>query len=89
MVRELKGLVDNVSVSLNALEAKEYQKVCQSQFGEAAFDKVLEFIKEAKEHLPYVEITTVMRPGVDVKPFQEFAGKLGVDFRARIYNEVG
>ncbi len=89
VAQELKGLVDNVSVSLNALNPKEYQKVCQSQFGEEAFDKVLEFIKDAKEHLPYVELTTVMRPGVDVKPFQEFAGKLGVDFRARIYNEVG
>ncbi|HLD35560.1 MAG TPA: TatD family nuclease-associated radical SAM protein, partial [Planctomycetota bacterium] len=89
VAKELKGLVDNVSVSLNALSPKEYQKVCQSQFGEEAFDKVLEFILDAKEHLPYVEVTTVMRPGVDVKPFQEFAGKLGVDFRARIYNEVG
>jgi TatD DNase family protein len=89
VAKELKGLVDNVSVSLNALNPKEYQKVCQSQFGEEAFDKVLEFIKEAKEHLPYVEVTTVMRPGIDIKPFQEFAGKLGVDFRARIFNEVG
>ena len=89
VAKELKGLVDNVSVSLNALSPKEYQKGCQSQFGEEAFDKVLEFILDAKEHLPYVEVTTVMRPGVDVKPFQEFAGKLGVDFRARIYNEVG
>ena len=89
VAQELKGLVDNISVSLNALDPKEYQRVCQSQFGEEAFDKVIEFIKEAKEHLPYVEVTTVMRPGIDVKPFQEFAGKLGVDFRARIYNEVG
>lgn len=89
VAQELKGLVDNVSVSLNALDPKEYQKVCQSQFGEEAFNKVIEFIKDAKEHLPYVEVTTVMRPGIDVKPFQKFAGKLGVDFRARIYNEVG
>ncbi|MEW6027609.1 MAG: TatD family hydrolase [Planctomycetota bacterium] len=87
--KELKGLVDSVSVSLNALDPKEYQKVCQSQFGEEAFGKVIEFIRDAKEHLPYVEVTTVMRPGVDVKPFQKLAGELGVDFRARIYNEVG
>jgi TatD DNase family protein len=89
VAKELKGLVDNVSVSLNALDPKEYQRVCQSQFGEEAFGQVLEFIKDAKEHLPYVEITTVVRPGIDVKPYQDFACKLGVDFRARIYNEVG
>lgn len=86
---ELKGLVDNVSVSLNALDAQEYQRVCQSQFGESGFDRVVEFIRDAKEHLPYVEVTTVARPGLDIRPYQEFARKLGVDFRARIYNEVG
>ncbi|MFH1229920.1 MAG: TatD family hydrolase [Planctomycetota bacterium] len=86
---ELKGLVDSVSVSLNALTPKEYKEICQPQFGEQTFNKVIEFIKEAKESLPYVEITTVMRPDIDIKPFQKLAEDLGVDFRARIYNEIG
>ncbi|MDI6787440.1 MAG: TatD family nuclease-associated radical SAM protein, partial [Planctomycetota bacterium] len=89
IVKELKGLIDKVSVSLNALGTEEYQEVCQSQFGKIAFDKVVEFIREAKENLPYVEITTVARQGVDINKFWKFAGELGVDFRARIYNEVG
>lgn len=86
---ELKGLIDCVSVSINALNPKEYQEICQPQFGEQTFDKVIKFIKEAKESLPYVEITTIMRPDIDIKPFQKLAQDLGVDFRARIYNEIG
>ena len=86
---ELKGLIDCVSVSINALNPKEYQEICQPQFGEQTFDKVIKFIKEAKESLPYVEITTIMRPDIDIIPFQKLAQDLGVDFRARIYNEIG
>jgi TatD DNase family protein len=86
---ELKGLLDSVSVSVNALGPEEYQKTCQPQFGAKTFDKVLEFIKEIKMSVSYVEITTVLRPGIDVKQFQKFAQDFGVDFRARIYNEVG
>jgi len=89
VAHELKGLVDIVSVSLNALSSPEYDEVCKPQFGEKSFEKVLEFIKEAKDALPYVEVTTVMRPNIDIKLFRKLAEELGVDFRARIYNELG
>lgn len=86
---ELKGLIDIVSVSVNATDPAEYVKTCHPQFGEITFSKVMEFIADAKTHLPYVEITTVIRPGIDVAKFHNLAKELGVDFRARIYNEVG
>ncbi|MFA5793751.1 MAG: TatD family hydrolase [Candidatus Brocadiia bacterium] len=86
---ELKGLIDVVSVSLNATDPKEYVKTCNPQFGEITLSKVLEFINDAKNNLPYVEITTVIRPGIEADRFRDFAKELGVDFRARIYNEVG
>ncbi|MBI4713387.1 MAG: radical SAM protein [Planctomycetes bacterium] len=86
---ELKGLVDTVSVSLNADNPKDYEKTCRPQFGEITFDKVIEFIKDAKQDLPYVQITTVLRPGVSGEKYEGIARELGIDFRARIYNEVG
>jgi TatD DNase family protein len=86
---ELKGLIDVVSVSLNGATAEEYFKTCHPKFGKTTFDKVLEFIKEAKQYIPKVEITSVTYPDNAIDKYEEIARQLGVDFRARIYNEVG
>ena len=40
---EMKGRVDAVSVSLNAVTPKMYQKRCRSRYGEQAFFYMLEF----------------------------------------------
>jgi len=45
-LRELKGLVDVWSVSLNAPDAETYRKICKPSQPDA-FERVLEFIKEA------------------------------------------
>ena len=46
---ELAGVVDAVSVSLNAQNAEVYEKLSQPRFGPAAYDAVKEFIREAKK----------------------------------------
>lgn len=86
---ELKGLIDTISVSLNGATAEEYFKTCRPKFGKDTFNKVLEFVKEAKQYIPNVEITTVTFPGNDVTQYQKIARELGVKFRLRVYNEVG
>lgn len=45
---ELAGVIDKVNVSLNAPSAKEYQKVCLSRFGEAAFPALLAFAEDCQ-----------------------------------------
>ena len=86
---ELKGLVDAVTVSLNAGNAEQYQKICRPEFGPDTFHKVIEFIKEARENIPQVQITAVTYPGLDIKQCRQLALDLGVGFRERLYNEVG
>jgi TatD DNase family protein len=87
---ELQGLVDAVSVSLNAAEAQEYEKLCRSPFGERAFQGVVDFIREAKTHIPDVVATVVAIPGVDIQACRQLAEeKLGVRFKIRAYDEVG
>ena len=87
---ELKGLVDSISVSLNAESAERYVKICRPPQGEAAYDAVKAFIKEAKNYIPDIQASIVALPGVPVERCREIAEKeLGVKFRAREYNEVG
>ena len=87
---ELLGLVDALSVSLNAENAEKYHLLCRSRFGEEGFRGVLEFIREAKKVIPEVVATVVDMPGVDVVACRKLAEEeLGIKFKLRTYDEVG
>lgn len=86
---ELAGLVDSVSVSLNAPDAETYARICNTPFGAAGFDAVCAFIQEAKQHIPVVVASAVTVPGVDIKACRRLAESLGAEFRVRDYAEVG
>ena len=86
---ELEGLIDCVSVSLNAPDAKTYAKLCNTPFGDAGFHAVCKFLREAKKHIPQVVASAVTVPGLDLAAIRKVAGSLGVEFREREYAEVG
>ena len=87
---ELAGLVDAVSVSLNAPDAATYAKICPSRYGESAYPFVKEFIREIKKHVPDVTASVVTVPGLDVEACRKIVeDELGVQFRAREYQNVG
>jgi len=86
---ELAGLVDAVSVSLNAQNAELYNKISQPQFGIETYDSVKEFIRESVKHIPDVTATVVALPEVDVEACRKIAEELGAKFRIREYNVVG
>lgn len=84
---ELKGLIDIVSISLNADNATTYNQLCHPAFGEKSYAAVIEFIKEAKKQIPEVEVTAVDLPEVDKEACHKIAESLGVSFRIRPYYE--
>ncbi len=85
---ELKDLIDIMSVSLNAEKSDVYQTICNSFFGASAYAAVIEFIKEAKKYIPYVEASVVNMPDiVDIEKCRKIAQDLGVKFRLRSYYE--
>lgn len=89
ILEELKGLVDSVSVSMNAPTAKDYVKYCPSCHGEMAFGAMVDFLKEAKKYIPEVTATIVTVPGLDIDACKKLAANLGVLFRTRKYQDVG
>jgi len=87
-LKELKGLVDAFSVSLNAPDAETYERVCRP-VQKDAFKKVLEFIKEAKKLGFDVTVTAVDYDGVKLGEVEKLARRLGVKFKGRRYEVVG
>lgn len=84
---ELKGLIDSISISINAQDKKTFQKICSSDFGEDAFDAIIEFAREARKYIPNVEFTVVGIPEINIKEAKKIADELGVSFRVRTYYE--
>lgn len=85
---ELKGLVDFMSVSLNAETGEVYDRLCNSLFGARAYPAVIKFIKESKKYIPEVEASVVNLPeSVNLEKTRQIAQELGVDYRVRSYYE--
>jgi TatD DNase family protein len=86
---ELVGLIDTISVSLNAATEEDYERLCIPDFGDAAFEAVKRFIRRAVELGFEVVASAVELPGLDLEPVSNLAESLGAKFRVRFYNVVG
>lgn len=82
----LAGLVDAVSISMNAKNGKEYQQLCLSQYGEKAYDAMLDFAVKCKKYVPQVQLSVVdiMAPK-DIEACRKIADEIGVGFKVRHY----
>jgi len=89
IVPELKGLIDEVCVSLNASNEQLYEKISPSLFGPDTYERVKEFILECKKFIPKVSITVVHLPELNLNECRRVAEELGVGFRVRKLNVVG
>jgi len=87
---ELSGLVDALSVSLNAPDAETYARICPNRYGEGSFPALLDFLREAPRHVPTVVATAVALPGLDIAAVRRLAESIpGVSFRLRPFDDVG
>lgn len=85
---KLEGLIDTVSISLNAENAEKYQKLCVSRFGEAAFDGLIEFAQLAKRYVPSIVFSVVdIMDKDEIDNCRKIAEKCGVVFRVREFIE--
>ena len=86
---KLKGLIDTVSISLNATNKEDYFKMVRPKFGIDSYDAMLSFAKDCTEYVPEVVMTVV--DVVTSKEEQELSRKicdsLGAALRVRPYEE--
>lgn len=85
---ELKGIVDSVSVSLDAQDEETYNRICRPAL-ENAFTGIVDFIREAKRFIPDVQATIVEMEGVDVEKCRKITDSLGIQLRVRKLDIVG
>ncbi|NIN00883.1 MAG: YchF/TatD family DNA exonuclease [candidate division Zixibacteria bacterium] len=89
IVPELVGLIDVVSISLNAEEPGIYERLCKPRFGKNAFEQVIAFAKECKKLLPRTILTVLDMKEIDLEKCEMISKGLGVEFRIRRYRKVG
>lgn len=84
----LEGIVDCVSISLNAENAEKYNEICVCDYGEDGFYEMLDFAKKASKYVPEVVLSVVDVIGSDeIEECRKIAEKTGVEFRVREYSE--
>jgi len=84
VVPRLAGLVDVISISMNAPTAEQYQEVCKSRYGLKAFDAMLDFARECVGVIPEVvlSVVDVLSPE-DIEKCRKIAEDIGATFRVR------
>lgn len=85
---ELSGIVNSISISLDAHDEETYERICKPVYRNA-FREVIEFIREAKKYIPRVEATAVELEGVDIEKCKKITDDLGVRLRVRKLHVVG
>lgn len=80
----LDGIVDCISISLNAPDAESYQRVSRSKFGEAAFPALLKFAADCKKYIPEIKFTVVdvITPD-EIEKCRKIADEMGIKLRVR------
>lgn len=56
---KMDGLIDTVSISLNATNKEDYYKVVRPKFGIESYDAMLKFTRDCTKYVPSVVMTVV------------------------------
>ncbi|MDE7193113.1 MAG: TIGR04100 family radical SAM protein [Oscillospiraceae bacterium] len=81
----LKGLIDSVSISLNAPSAARYNEVTRPSFGEKSYEVMLDFAAKMKEfcHTAFTVVDIIDSEEIEV--CRAIADKMGIPLRVRAY----
>ena len=84
---KLKGVIDAVSISLNATNKEDYLEVVRPKFGIESFDAMLQFTKDCTEYVPSVMMTVVdvVTTKEEQEKCREICESVGAIFRVRPY----
>jgi TatD family-associated radical SAM protein len=84
---KLEGLIDTVSISLNATNKEDYYKVVRPKFGIGSYDAMLKFAKDCTKYVPSVVMTVVdvVTSNEDQELCRRICESVGATLRVRPY----
>lgn len=87
--QKLKGLIDTVSISLNATNKEDYLSIVRPKFGIESFDAMLSFAKDCTLYVPNVIMTVVdvVTTPEEQEKCREICDSVGAVLRIRPYEE--
>ena len=86
---KLKGLIDTVSISLNATNKEDYFRLVRPKFGIDSYDAMLSFAKDCTEYVEEVIMTVVdvVTSKEQQDRSREICESIGATLRIRPYEE--
>ena len=81
----LHGVIDVISISLNAVNAADYVNICHPDFGEDGYYGMIKFAEAAAKHIADVRLSVVRGtiPDSDLIKCQEIADEIGCNLLIR------
>ena len=89
VAHKLEGLIDTVSISLNATNKEDYFKIVRPKFGIDSYDAMLDFTRDCTKYVPNVVMTVVdvVTTKEEQDKSREICESVGATFRVRPYEE--
>ena len=86
---EFRGILDTVSISLNAASAEKYFELTRAKYGLEAYEGMLDFAVHCKEYVPQVVLTIVdhVTSAEDIEKCRKICESRGLALRVRPYED--
>ena len=81
------GLLDTVSISLNASNAERYLSLTRAKYGEPSFEGMLSFAEHCRKYVPNVVLTIVdkVEDAAEIEKCRELCRRRNLTLRVREY----
>lgn len=89
IAKDYEGVLDTVSISLNASNAERYLSLTRAVYGGGSFEGMLTFAEHAKKYVPNVVMTVVekIENEDEIEKCRKICDERGLKLRIRVYED--
>ena len=86
---DFKGILDTISISLNASNKERYLELTRSRFGIQSYDAMLQFAQRCRQYVPNVVLTVVdhVEDSEEIAKCRTICQERGLTLRVRVYED--
>lgn len=83
------GILDTISISMNASNKERYLELTRSRFGIQSYDAMLQFAQHCKQYVPNVVLTVVdhVEDSEEIRKCRAICQEKGLYLRVRVYED--